>query len=46
MRRFADQDLTLVNAAGLHSMAAMKIRSCWSTNFHLSISGVPLVVDR
>ena len=44
LRRFSDQDLTLVDAVGLHVMAAGKIRSCWSTDFHLSLTGVPLLI--
>lgn len=44
LRRFSDQDLTLVDAVGLHLMAARRIRSCWSTDFHLSLTGVPLLI--
>jgi predicted nucleic acid-binding protein len=44
LRRFADQDLTLVDAVGLHVMAERRIRSCWSTDFHLSLTGVPLLI--
>lgn len=46
LRKYADQDLTLVDGVGLHLMNERKIRSCWSTDFHLGISGVPLVVDQ
>ena len=46
LRRFSDQDLTMVDAAGLCLMRARRIRSCWSTDFHLGLTGVPLVVDR
>ncbi len=46
LRRFSDQDLTLTDAAGLHLMAARSIRICWSTDFHLRLTGVPLVVNR
>lgn len=46
MRRYSDQDLTIVDAVGLHLMAAKKIKSCWSTDFHLSITGVPLVINQ
>lgn len=45
LRRFSDQDLTLTDAAGLHLMNRHKIRSCWSTDFHLGLTGVPLVID-
>jgi predicted nucleic acid-binding protein len=44
LRRFSDQDLTLVDATGLGLMSARRIRSCWSTDFHLGLTGVPLVV--
>jgi predicted nucleic acid-binding protein len=45
LRRFSDQDLTLTDAVGLHLMKARRIRSCWSTDFHLGLTGVPLVVN-
>jgi predicted nucleic acid-binding protein len=45
LRRFPDQDLTLADAVGLHLMRALAIRSCWSTDFHLGLTGVPLAVD-
>ena len=44
LRRFSDQELTLVDAVGLNVMAARRIRSCWSTDFHLSLTGVPLLI--
>ncbi|HVT58727.1 MAG TPA: hypothetical protein VHR45_10015 [Thermoanaerobaculia bacterium] len=44
LRRFADQDLTLVDAVGLHVMTERGTRSCWSTDFHLGLTGVPLVI--
>jgi predicted nucleic acid-binding protein len=46
LRRFSDQDLTLTDAVGLHLMRASKIRTCWSTDFHLGLTGVSLVLDR
>ena len=42
--RFPDQDLTLVDAVGLHLMKIHRTRSCWSTDFHLGLTGVPLAV--
>ena len=45
LRRFSDQDLTLTDAAGLYLMNRHKIRNCWSTDFHLGLTGVPLVID-
>jgi len=44
LRKFSDQDLTLTDAAGLHVMKVRKIRICWSTDFHLGLTGVPLVI--
>lgn len=45
LRRFSDQDLTLADAVGLHLMQERKLKICWSTDFHLGLSGVPLVVN-
>ncbi len=44
LRKFSDQDLTLTDAAGLHVMKVRSIRSCWSTDHHLGLTGVPLVI--
>ena len=44
LRRFSDQDLTLADAVGLHVMATRNIDSCWSTDFHLGLTGVSLVI--
>lgn len=46
LRRFPDQDLTMTDAVGLHLMQALDIRLCWSTDFHLSLTGVALVIHR
>jgi predicted nucleic acid-binding protein len=46
LRRFSDQDITLVDAVGLHLMAEHRIRSCWSTDFHLSLTGVSLLIHQ
>jgi predicted nucleic acid-binding protein len=45
LRRYSDQDLTLADAVGLHVMKVLGIDACWSTDFHLGLTGVPLVVD-
>jgi predicted nucleic acid-binding protein len=45
LRRFSDQDLTLTDAVGLYVMDAQRIKICWSTDFHLAITGVPLVIN-
>jgi predicted nucleic acid-binding protein len=46
LRRFADQDLTLVDAVGLHVMTECRTAICWSTDFHLGLTGVPLVIHK
>jgi predicted nucleic acid-binding protein len=44
LRKFSDQHLTLADAAGLHLMGHRRIKNCWSTDFHLGLTGVPLVI--
>jgi predicted nucleic acid-binding protein len=44
LRRFVDQDLTMTDAVGLSLMRSRRIRSCWSTDYHLGLTGVPLVI--
>ena len=46
LRRFSDQDLTLTDGVGLHLMKQHRIGQCWSTDFHLGLTGVPLVIDQ
>lgn len=46
LRKYKDQDLTLADAAGLHLMAARKLRLCWSTDFHLGLTGATLVINQ
>jgi hypothetical protein len=45
LRRFSDQDLTVADAVGLHLMKAQRLRVCWSTDRHLGLTGVPLVIN-
>jgi hypothetical protein len=45
-RRFSDQDLTMCDAVGLHLMNEKATRDCWSTDFHLGLTGVPLAIHR
>ena len=45
LRKFTDQDLTLTDAVGLHVMHELELGACWSTDFHLGLTGVPLIVD-
>jgi predicted nucleic acid-binding protein len=42
--KFGDQRLTLADTHGLMLMKRRRIRSCWSTDRHLGLTGVPLVV--
>jgi predicted nucleic acid-binding protein len=40
LRRFSDQVLTLTDAVGLYLMRERKMGMCWSTDFHLGLTGV------
>lgn len=44
VRKFADQKLTLADAHGLLIMTERRVRVCWSTDRHLGLTGVPLVI--
>ena len=44
LRKFADRNLTLVDACGLALMARERIRHCWSTDRHMSLGGAQLAV--
>ena len=46
LQRFSDQKLSLADALGLHVMHERKIEVCWSTDFHLGLTGVPLVIHQ
>lgn len=46
LRRFSDQALTIADAVGLHLMSERRIGTCWSTDFHLGLTGASLVVNR
>jgi predicted nucleic acid-binding protein len=45
LRRFSDQNLTLTDAVGLHIMKTLKLKHCWSTDFHLGLTGVTLIIN-
>ena len=45
LRKFTDQNLTLTDAMGLYIMNDLGMKSCWSTDFHLGLTGVPLVIN-
>jgi len=44
LRRYSDQDLTLADGVGLYLMKERRIKQCWSTDFRLRLTGVPLVI--
>jgi predicted nucleic acid-binding protein len=44
LRRFSDQDLTLTDAVGLVLIEQRGITRCWSTDFHMGLTGVQLAV--
>ena len=44
IKKFKDQTLTLADAAGLAIMQQRQLQQCWSTDRHLSLLGVKLVV--
>ncbi len=46
LRKLSDQDLTLTDAAGLFLMQKRRIQVCWSTDFHLGLTGVSLVIHQ
>lgn len=46
LRRFSDQTLTMADAVGLQIMATRSVAVCWSTDFHLALTGVPLVIHQ
>jgi predicted nucleic acid-binding protein len=46
LRRFSDQDLTMTDAVGLHISTTHRVGTIWSTDFHLGLTGVPLVIRR
>lgn len=43
-QKYADQKLTLADAHGLAIMRDRRVESCWSTDRHLGLDGVPLVI--
>lgn len=46
IRKFSDQDLSLTDAVGLYVMQCRRIKLCWSTDRHLALTGVPLVIHQ
>ena len=46
LRRFSDQELTLADAVGLHVIQARDVEACWSTDHHLALTGMTLVIHQ
>jgi predicted nucleic acid-binding protein len=46
LERFSDQDITLTDAVGLHVSDTHRVSAVWSTDFHLGLTGLPLVIER
>jgi predicted nucleic acid-binding protein len=44
LKRFSDHNLTLADAHGLVIMGERRGRTCWSTDRHLGLTGVALVI--
>jgi predicted nucleic acid-binding protein len=44
VKKFSDQGLTLADAHGLAIMRELRIACCWSTDRHLGLDGVSLVI--
>jgi predicted nucleic acid-binding protein len=44
VKKFSDQGLTLADAHGLAIMRELRIGCCWSTDRHLGLDGVSLVI--
>ncbi|MHB0981174.1 MAG: hypothetical protein ACYC5Q_14105 [Thermoleophilia bacterium] len=45
LRRYSDQELTMTDAVGLHIMRERRVANCWSTDFHMGLDGVRLVIS-
>ena len=46
LRRFPDQSLTITDGVGLHLLTTRKPAQCWSSDRHLALTGVPLVIHQ
>lgn len=46
IRKFSDQELTMADAMGLYLMDRHKMKTCWSTDRHLTLTGIPLVIHQ
>ena len=44
VKKFSDQKLTLADAHGLSILTTRRIKTCWSTDRHLGLTGATLVM--
>jgi predicted nucleic acid-binding protein len=44
IRKFSDQPLTMADATGLALMKQERIKTCWSTDRHLGLTGAELII--
>lgn len=44
LHKFRDRNITLADTHGLLLMKERRINACWSTDRHLGLTGVPLVL--
>ena len=44
VRKFSDQCLTLADAHGLNILSERRIKTCWSTDRHFTLTGAVLVL--
>lgn len=46
LKKYSDQKITLADAMGLFVMKDKKIKTCWSTDRHLTLLGSELVINK
>lgn len=46
LKHFSDQELTLTDSVGLVLMSKNKIQTCWSTDRHMGLTGIPLIIQK
>ncbi len=46
LRKFQDQKLTLADAMGLYLIDSQKLKVVWSTDRHLGLTGVEIVINQ
>ncbi len=45
LRKFSALNLARTDAAGLYLMQALRIKQCWSSDFHLGLTDATLATD-